>query len=180
MTGGKCVVLMSGGIDSSATAVAMLNKGYETSGLFVDYGQPAACTEWHAAREIADRLAIEIEKVELGFRLTVDSGEFFGRNALLVLTAAGTIAQRPLTIALGIHALSEYYDTQPLFLTAHAKDPGRLLGRFRFPDRAVLCLSQDGGDHVCQAKRGAPGNDLQLRDAERASLPAVSVVRGQN
>lgn len=116
MTGGKCVVLMSGGIDSSATTVAMLNKGYETSGLFLNYGQPAACTEWRAAQEIADRFTIEIERVELGFRLTVNSGEFFGRNALLILTAAGTIAQRPLTIALGIHALSEYYDTQPLFL----------------------------------------------------------------
>ena len=40
MTTGKSVVLMSGGIDSSATALAILTEGYETSGLFVDYGQP--------------------------------------------------------------------------------------------------------------------------------------------
>ena len=39
MTTGKSVVLMSGGIDSSATALAILTEGYETSGLFVDYGQ---------------------------------------------------------------------------------------------------------------------------------------------
>ena len=49
MTIGRSVVLMSGGIDSSATALAILTEGYETSGLFVDYGQPAARSEWRAA-----------------------------------------------------------------------------------------------------------------------------------
>ena len=107
---------MSGGIDSSATALAILNEGYETSGLFVDYGQPAARSEWCAAREVANRLGIGIERIDLGFRLASECGEFFGRNALLILTAAGTVQTRPLTVALGIHALSEYYDTQPLFL----------------------------------------------------------------
>jgi 7-cyano-7-deazaguanine synthase len=116
MTTGKSVVLMSGGIDSSATALAILTEGYETSGLFVDYGQPAARSEWRAARDVTNRFGIEIERIDLGFRLAAESGEFFGRNALLILTAAGTIETRPLTIALGIHALSEYYDTQPLFL----------------------------------------------------------------
>ena len=72
--------------------------------------------EWRAARDVTNRFGIEIERIDLGFRLAAESGEFFGRNALLILTAAGTIETRPLTIALGIHALSEYYDTQPLFL----------------------------------------------------------------
>ena len=107
---------MSGGIDSSATALAILNEGYETSGLFVDYGQPAARSEWLAARDVAHHLGIGIERIDLGFRLAAESGEFFGRNALLILAAAGTVQTRPLTVALGIHALSEYYDTQPLFL----------------------------------------------------------------
>ena len=43
-------------------------------------------------------------------------GEFFARNALLILTAAGITEARPLQIALGVHALSQYYDTTPLFL----------------------------------------------------------------
>ncbi len=108
---------MSGGIDSSATALAVLNEGHETSGLFVDYGQPAARSEWRAARDVAQRLGIEIERVDLGFHLASSGyGEFFGRNALLILAAAGRVQTRPLTVALGIHALSEYYDTQPLFL----------------------------------------------------------------
>ncbi len=86
MTIGKSVVLMSGGIDSSATALVILNKGYETSGMFVDYGQPAVRSEWRAARDVANRLGIEIERIDLGFRLAAESGEFFGRNTLLILT----------------------------------------------------------------------------------------------
>lgn len=57
---------MSGGIDSSATALATLNQGHETSGLFVDYGQPAARSEWRAARDIAYHLGIGIERIDLG------------------------------------------------------------------------------------------------------------------
>ena len=116
MSIGKSVVLMSGGIDSTVTVAAVLSDGYETSGLFVDYGQPAACSEWDAARDVANHFGIDIERVELGFRLGSEAGEFFGRNALLILTAAGITESRPLVIALGIHVLSEYYDTQPLFL----------------------------------------------------------------
>ena len=116
MSTGKSIVLMSGGIDSSVSAIAVRKEGYETSGLFVDYGQPAARSEWRALQDVAKHLDLDVKKVELGFRLASQSGEFFGRNALLVLTAAGITQSRPLTIALGIHALSEYYDTQPLFL----------------------------------------------------------------
>ena len=110
---GKSIVLMSGGIDS---AVAVHKEGYETSGLFVDYGQPAACSEWRAVQAVANHFDLEVKKVELGFRLASESGEFFVRNALLVLTTAGITESRSLMITLGIHALSEYYDTQPLFL----------------------------------------------------------------
>ena len=45
----RYVVLMSGGIDSSATLVACQQPGTYLSGMFVDYGQPAAASEWKAA-----------------------------------------------------------------------------------------------------------------------------------
>ena len=35
---------------------------------------------------------------------------------MLILSAAGIMETRPLKIALGIHALSNYYDTTPLFI----------------------------------------------------------------
>ena len=112
----RCVVLMSGGIDSAATIVACQEPGSTLSGMFVDYGQAAAHSEWESAQRIAGHYQIEIDRVGLGVRLTSTRGEFFGRNALFILTAAGAITERPLTIALGIHALTDYYDTTPLFV----------------------------------------------------------------
>ena len=112
----RCVVLMSGGIDSSATLVVCQELGTNISGMFIDYGQPAARSEWEAAQGIASLYQIKVEKVDLGVTLVSDRGEFFGRNALFILTAAGVVDYRPLTIAIGIHALSDYYDTKPLFI----------------------------------------------------------------
>ena len=112
----QCVVLMSGGIDSSATLAACQEPSISLRGMFVDYGQLAARSEWEAAQRIASHYQIEIDKVDTGISLVSDRGEFFGRNALFILTAAGSIPQRPLIVALGIHALADYYDTTPLFV----------------------------------------------------------------
>ena len=121
-----CVVLISGGIDSSSTLAACIELGGSLNGLFVDYGQPTALSEWESAQHIASHYQIEIDKVDLGISLASDRGKFFGRNALFILTAAGTIRRRPLIVALGIHALSDYYDTTPLF----ARDMQRLLNGY--------------------------------------------------
>ena len=133
--GNHCVVLMSGGIDSSATLAACLQANIPSSGIFLDYGQPAAQTEWKAVQQIACHYQIQIERVVLGVNLLSDQGEFFGRNALFVLTAAGTIPYRPLIVALGIHALADYYDTTPLF----ARDMQRLLNGYS-GGAVTLCL----------------------------------------
>ena len=111
-----CVVLMSGGIDSSSTIVACQQLKTSLSGMFIDYEQPAAQSEWEAVRRVGSHYMIEVEKVTLGASLISDRGEYFGRNAIFILTAAGVIAHRPLTVAIGIHALSDYYDTKPLFI----------------------------------------------------------------
>lgn len=110
------VVLMSGGIDSSATLAALQEPGISISGVFIDYGQPSAISEWKAAQKIAEYYCIEIKKIELGTHLICNQGEFWGRNAIMVLIAAGMVESRPLSVAMGIHALSEYYDTSPLFM----------------------------------------------------------------
>ena len=84
--------------------------------MFIDYGQPAANSEWTAAQKIAEHFAVPIGRLDLGFDLLATSGEFFARNALFVLAAAGATKDRPLTLVLGIHALAQYYDTTPLFV----------------------------------------------------------------
>ena len=77
-----CVVLMSGGIDSSATLVACQQPGTYLSGMFVDYGQPAAASEWKAAEWVANHYHIEIDKVELGASLVSNAGERSGSGNL--------------------------------------------------------------------------------------------------
>ena len=129
----QTVILMSGGIDSTTVAAIYRSVDAQVTGLFVDYGQPSSQSEWQCARRIAGDYGIPIHKIEMGFRLASAKGEFFGRNALLILTAAGTSETRPLEIVLGIHALAEYYDTTPLFVR-HMK---RLLPGY-FEDTVTL------------------------------------------
>ena len=113
---GHVTVLMSGGIDSSAVVAALKFNCAIVTGVFVDYGHPAANSEWDAVQSLAGRFGILVNRLELGFPLEVRRGEYSVRNALLILIAAGNTRVRPLKIALGIHALSEYYDTTPMFL----------------------------------------------------------------
>ena len=115
LSNANTVVLLSGGIDSTATIAACKEATKNILALFVDYGQSSAHSEWKAAQNVAAYYAVEVERVRLGFSLISDSGEFFGRNALFVLTAASVTKERPLAVALGIHSLTEYYDTTPLF-----------------------------------------------------------------
>ena len=110
------LVLMSGGVDSSAAASLYAAEGANVSGLFVDYGQAAALSEWEAVREVAGFLGIDLRRIELGCELVSTRGEIFGRNAIFALIAASTTNQRPLNVVMGIHALSEYYDTTLLFM----------------------------------------------------------------
>lgn len=115
MNSGHAVVLMSGGIDSAATVAACSGKYATLSGLFIDYGQPARRSEWAAAQGIAGYFGMDIAKSDIGLRITLRHGEYFGRNALLLLAAASSHAVRPLIVALGIHSMCPYYDTTPLF-----------------------------------------------------------------
>ena len=107
---------MSGGIDSSSATSLYVKAGNAVSGLFIDYGQLAAQSEWDAAQRIAAHYDIELDRIELGFKLPSSRGEFFGRNAMFILIASGFSDRNSLDVAIGIHALSEYYDTTLLFV----------------------------------------------------------------
>lgn len=109
------VVLMSGGIDSAATVAMCVGDDSTLAGLFIDYGQSARDSEWKAAQRVAEYFDISVAKLNLSVDLNSRRDEYFGRNALFVLTAAASSTERPLAVALGIHSQCPYYDTTPLF-----------------------------------------------------------------
>lgn len=120
---GHVTILMSGGIDSAATVAACRGLYASKSGLFVDYGQPAGRSEWEAVLRIAQHFSLDTARLDVGLKMSSRQGEYFGRNALLLLAAASSSEVRPLSIALGIHSMCPYYDTTPLFV----RDMQRLL-----------------------------------------------------
>lgn len=60
----KCVVILSGGLDSSTVAYWAKNKGYDVYGLTFKYGQ-IATKEVDYASKIAERLKIQIKLIDL-------------------------------------------------------------------------------------------------------------------
>ncbi len=109
------LVLLSGGIDSSTILAQCATSSETVSAVFIDYGQAAARTEWDAAQQIASHYSVSVRNLQISANLVTSRGEVFGRNAMLVLLAAGATPERPLVVEIGIHALSDYYDTTPLF-----------------------------------------------------------------
>ncbi len=110
------IVLLSGGIDSTACVAYYLKQNLRPIGLFISYGQAAAKRELKSAKQVAKYYGIklEISNILLGYKF--GSGEIKGRNAVFLLTALMKYSELTGVIALGIHAGSPYYDTTKKFV----------------------------------------------------------------
>jgi 7-cyano-7-deazaguanine synthase len=66
-SGGKIlsVVLLSGGLDSSANLAFAAERDTVVLALHVDYGQRAAAPEWRASRALAEHYGVKIERIEI-------------------------------------------------------------------------------------------------------------------
>jgi 7-cyano-7-deazaguanine synthase len=111
------VVLLSGGVDSSALVSFFLNSGRRVSGIHIQYGQPASQSEQLAASQIAGYYSIPLQTIRLGFDIANVNGEFLCRNGLFVLAACSLLAPGAKRLALGIHSGAPYYDCSPRFLS---------------------------------------------------------------
>jgi 7-cyano-7-deazaguanine synthase len=114
----RAMVLLSGGIDSSACAHLLKGQGLTVEGIFFDYGQPAAPREHTAAQAMAKHLGIPLSLVTVRGPAKHAAGEVTARNAFLLLSS---IVLRPWTVgilALGIHAGTAYYDCSEAFMKA--------------------------------------------------------------
>lgn len=111
----EVLILLSGGIDSTACLNFYLRLGRTPFGLFVDYGQRAASREWQAVCDVASFYNIPTTRLQWQGR-NKSAGLILGRNAFLI---AAALMEKPASvsvIATGIHSDTEYADCSPAFV----------------------------------------------------------------
>lgn len=111
----EVLILLSGGIDSTACLDFYLQLERPSCALFIDYGQPAAVREWQAARDVASYYDIQVTRICWEGAKPKGDGLISGRNAALITTALMEKSGSVGIIAAGIHAGTEYADCSAEF-----------------------------------------------------------------
>ncbi len=117
----QATVLLSGGLDSTACAHFLQQRGSRLRGLFIDHGQAAAGREAAASAALAERLAIPLETCTLSNSCRLGAGELLGRNAMLIFNALFLIRGATDLLALGLHAGVPYFDCSKAFVESAAR-----------------------------------------------------------
>lgn len=113
------LVLLSGGLDSTACLQFYVDLGVRPSCLFIDYGQPARAQERQAAERICEHYAITLRTLSVPVVANKSSLGFLrGRNLMLASIALCWSPASVRLIAMGIHTVDEYPDCGPSFVTA--------------------------------------------------------------
>ena len=108
-------VLLSGGIDSSACVDFLLRRGFDVSGLFIDYGQPAKKPEKTSSNLISEHYKIPLKTSHLISKVKFKIGEIPGRNAFLIFSSLMLSELDSGLLAIGIHSGLPYYDCSKVF-----------------------------------------------------------------
>ena len=111
----EVMVLLSGGIDSTACINFYLEFGRHPCGLFVDYGQPAAKYEGKSAIAIAKHYSIRLKCLSWQAWQPKTAGLIPGRNCFLISAALMEKPDFVTVIAMGIHAGTNYEDCSENF-----------------------------------------------------------------
>jgi len=109
------VVLMSGGLDSTALIDFYLRRRANVKCIHFQYGQSNGLSEAKSVKEITEYYKVEGRVAEFQFPLMRRRNELVGRNTMFVL-GASCLEQPPTRIALGIHSGTEYYDCSKSFV----------------------------------------------------------------
>jgi 7-cyano-7-deazaguanine synthase len=111
------VVLLSGGIDSTACLAYHTGRGARVQALFVDFGQPAAKQESKCASNICRHYGVTLNTLRCrDQRATFSDGLIWGRNAFFLFAALTYFPARAGLICYGAHAGTNYYDCSPRFV----------------------------------------------------------------
>jgi 7-cyano-7-deazaguanine synthase len=112
----EVIVLLSGGVDSTACIDFYMEFGRPPYGLFIDYGQPAAAQEIRSATSVARHYSIPLKYLKLRGRKPKSAGLIAGRNSFLICTALMECPLSVSIIAMGIHSGTGYADCSESFL----------------------------------------------------------------
>src|SRR5713101_8085560 len=114
----EVLVLLSGGIDSTACLDFYRELGRPPCALFIDYGQPAARLEADAAKAVAAYYSVPLMSLKWRGYQNKRAGLIPGRNSFLISAA---VMERPVSvsiIAIGVHSGTDYPDCTQSFLDA--------------------------------------------------------------
>ncbi len=113
---GKVLVLLSGGIDSTACVKYYKELEMDVYGLHISYNQLSEAQEIIAAESIADYFNIPLKILTLNNTYPKHNGMISGRNAFFILTALLDLPFSSGLISLGIHSGTSYYDCSEDFI----------------------------------------------------------------
>jgi 7-cyano-7-deazaguanine synthase len=115
-TSKEVLILLSGGIDSTACLNFYLSRNVRAQCLIIDYGQPSVQSEFQAASRICTHYRVILQKVVCqGFAKKKD-GMIQGRNGFLLYAALMEFRKSSGIIAIGVHAGTPYIDCSAEFI----------------------------------------------------------------
>jgi 7-cyano-7-deazaguanine synthase len=112
----KVMVLLSGGIDSSACIAYYLSQRFLVTALFVNYGQKSAKREVRAARLISKAYRVPLKVIKLSGGKSWGGGCILGRNAFLLYAGLMNFKHENGLIAIGVHSSTTYWDCSEEFI----------------------------------------------------------------
>ena len=112
-----CLVLTSGGLDSTACLGYYLHRKHPVTALFVDYQHPARLMEGRAVRSICAWFGVELQCVQLAGE-EIPTNVVRGRNGLLLSVGLMMAPFAVGLVGIGLHTGTSYTDCSPLFLRA--------------------------------------------------------------
>lgn len=112
----EAIVLLSGGVDSTACLAFLQSQNIRSSCLFINYGHSAANQEQRAASAISDFYGAPLMQIAVSGFQQWGAGFIPGRNAFLLHTALMTVTFEKGVIAIGIHSGTAYRDCSDYFI----------------------------------------------------------------
>ena len=112
----RCLLLFSGGIDSTTCLHYFLSGGFAVTPLYIDFGQSALKNELKSISSISEWYRVNPQTVQYSSTITYGAGEICGRNAFLIFAALMANPDFCGSLAMGLHAGTPYYDCSERFV----------------------------------------------------------------